>query len=196
MKKTIAASTAFAAVLAFSACTRTPPAAPESPFVTAASIQEIMAGIVDPSADALWESVSTETTAKGTVERQPRSDAEWAAVRQHALHLIEAGNLLAIEGRAVTHSNKLTEDSHVDGIAAPADISKAIAQDRPAFLAHARALQDAAAEALLAVDTRNPAKLMLAGGKLDQACEHCHVAYWYPRAKGADATRWPAPVKP
>jgi hypothetical protein len=195
MKKQITASTALAAVLAFSACTRTPPPPAESPFVTAASIQEIMAGIVDPSADALWESVSTETTAKGTVERQPRTDAEWAAVRQHALHLIEAGNLLAIEGRAVTHSNKPTEDSHVAGVAAPAEIGKAIAHDRPAFLAHARALQDAAAEALLAVDTRNPAKLMLAGGKLDQACERCHVAYWYPGAKGPDAARWPAPVK-
>jgi hypothetical protein len=196
MKITKPASAALIAALVLIACEPPPPKAKAPPaFRPVASIQEIMAAIVDPAADALWESVSTETSAKGIEEHQPRSEAEWLAVRRHALHLIEAGNLLAIEGRPVTHGNKPTEDAHVAGVSAPLAISKAIDADRSAFVAHAHALQDAAGEALVAIDARDAGRLLTAGGKLDQACEKCHVAYWYPGAEKPNADPWPAKVK-
>ena len=42
-----------------------------------ASIQELMDAVIDPSADALWDSVSITTTKKGTVFHQPHTDEEW-----------------------------------------------------------------------------------------------------------------------
>ncbi len=186
----------LATAVLMSACTKPTqtPAPPKASFLPTTSIQELMVSIVDPSADALWESVSVETTASGLVEKKPVTDKEWLAVRAHAIALLEAGNLLMIEGRPVTHDGKPTEDAAVAGVSTPQQIAQAIADWRPDFNARARAMQDAAGEAIAAIDARDSARLMDAGGRLDQACEHCHSVYWYPNAKGAP-NRWPAPVK-
>lgn len=109
---------AFASLLTLAACSPKPQPAPPAPvtFKPAASIQNLMVSIVDPAADALWEAVSTETTASGVKENQPRTEQEWQAVRHHAIALQEAGNLLMMEGREVTHGGKVTEDAHVEGV--------------------------------------------------------------------------------
>jgi hypothetical protein len=169
--------------------TPTPP-----PYKPIASIQDLMVSIVDPAADALWESVSSETTATGIEEKFPRTEHEWQAVRTYAIQLQEVGNLLVMPGRPVTHGGKATEDAHVDGVSTPQQVQQAIDRDTLQFHAAARALQDAAGEALAAIDAKDPGKLLVAGGKLDQACERCHSVYWYPNAKEPPA-RWPAPIK-
>jgi hypothetical protein len=152
-----------------------------------------MVSIIDPSADALWESVSSETTAKGIEEKHPRTDQEWQAVRNHAIALQEAGNLLMMEGRAVTHGGKATEDAHVEGVSTPAQVKKSMDADPLRVHAAARELQAAGGEAVAAIDARSPARLLVAGAKLDQACERCHSVYWYPNAKGPPS-QWPAPL--
>src|SRR6476619_932513 len=79
------------------ACNRTepppPPPAPASLRLTA-TIKDIMDSMVDPSADILWESVATIVSAKGTEERRPKTDEDWANVRRAAIRLIEGPNLL------------------------------------------------------------------------------------------------------
>ncbi|SHH08048.1 cytochrome c [Massilia sp. CF038] len=184
------------AILTLAACTRAPekPIPPKAPFQAVASIQDLMVSIVDPSADVLWEAVSSETTAKGIEEKYPRTAQEWQAVRNHAIALQEAANLLMMENRAVTHGGKATEDAHVEGIFSPHETRKAIDADPARFHGAARGLQDAAGEALHAIDAKDPARLLVAGGKLDQACEHCHSIYWYPNAK-QPPLKWPAPLK-
>lgn len=169
-------------------------AAPPAPFKPTASIQDLMVSIIDPAADALWESVSSETTATGIEEKFPRTEKEWQAVRNYALQLQEASNLLVIPGRPVTHGGKATEDAHVEGVSTPQQVQQAIDKDTSQYHAAARALQDAAGEALAAIDAKDPARLLVAGGKLDQACERCHSVFWYPNAKDAPV-KWPAPIK-
>ena len=70
-------------------------------YTTTASIQVLMLSIVDPTGDSLWDSVSVSITGAGSKETRPRTDAEWLAVRDKALLLAEAGNLLKIPGRRV-----------------------------------------------------------------------------------------------
>ena len=161
----------------------------DSPVRLVASIQDIMASEVDPAADALWESVSSTSTANGSEDKQPHTDEEWKAVRQHAITLIEAANLLVLKGRLVAEAGKKVEDSHVAGILTPEQIQKKIDADPAKFAKRAQVLQDYAIEALTAIDAKNPAGLLEAGGKLDHACEQCHLQYWYP-----DAVR-PVPPK-
>ncbi|MES2946634.1 MAG: hypothetical protein V4772_27525, partial [Pseudomonadota bacterium] len=108
---------------------------PQIPSVV--SLQEVMQAFVDSSADGIWESVSTTVTKKGVEEKQPRTDAEWQEVRNHALRLIEGAALLQTEGRPIVHAGKKLEDHHVEGINTPEDISAAIAKDRPAFIGRA-----------------------------------------------------------
>jgi hypothetical protein len=141
---------------------------------------------VDPSADALWESVATISNEKGIEERQPRTDEEWAAVRRHAITVIEASNLLVMDGRRVVAEGKKLEDSEVEGILKPEEIQKAIDGDRASFVERAHALHSAGIAILAAIDSRNVPALSAAGGALDEACENCHLKYWYPNSPKPD----------
>ena len=148
-----------------------------------ASIQELMQSQVDPAADAIWESVSTVTSAAGIEEHQPRTEEEWNGVRRHAISLIEAAKSLAVEGRPVVREGKQVEDAHVPGVLPAAQIEQTIAKNRGAFAAYARSLHDVSLELLRAIDARNSAALLEAGGHLEGVCEACHLQYWYPEAK-------------
>lgn len=141
-----------------------------------------MRSIVDPSADALWESVATTTTASGTEEKQPRTDAEWAAVRANAISLIEATNLLVMQGRRVVADGMALEDAHVPGINKPHEIQEAIDSNHALFEDYAHHLHDASVAALAAIDKKSVTDLVAAGGKIDTACEQCHLNYWYPHS--------------
>lgn len=165
------------------ACHKTaPPEAPKATTVAGslASIQEVMQSIVDPNADALWESVSTTVTAQGEEEHRPRTPEQWRQLRHLALTLSEAGNLLAIPGRLVAHPGQQLEDHHVDATLKVHDIQARIDADPQAFAQFALALQAAAGESLAAIDKQDIDAFLRAGSRLDQACEACHQRYWYP----------------
>lgn len=151
-------------------------------LVPVATIQELMATQVDPSADLLWASVSTVITAAGTEEKQPRTEVEWQTVRRYAVNLVEGANLLTVPNRRVAVSGGKTEDSSIPGIERPENIQKAIEEDPGRFDRAAVALRDAGLKALAAIDQRNAQGLVEAGGDLDSACEACHLKYWYPHS--------------
>src|SRR5262245_45134129 len=87
-----------AALLIAAACSTPKPEAPattSAPTAAAtlrptATIKDIMDSVVDPSADYIWESVSTIVTKAGTEERRPRTPEDWKQVRRRAIALIEA----------------------------------------------------------------------------------------------------------
>jgi hypothetical protein len=153
-----------------------------SSFVPVGSILEVMLQIVDPIADEIFESVSVVVTAEGEKETRPRTDADWLAVRNNALILAEAGNLLKIPrpvGPAKPAPGIAFEPPGPDDLS-PAQVEMLLKRDRRAFDAFAQKLTDAALIALRAVDARNVDGLYEAGDAIDQACESCHMNYWYP----------------
>ena len=151
-----------------------------SPFILSASIQDIMSSIIDPAADYLWDSVSVVGTKEGIVEHRPRTDADWQEVRRKAITLMEAGNLLAMKGRRVVAEGRQLEDEGLEGNLTSAQIQKLLDTDHASFVAFAHALNNAAAEALKAIEKRDVDAFLEAGGTLDAACEACHLRYWYP----------------
>ena len=142
-----------------------------------ASLQEVMDGIVDPSADELWGAVETTVTSTGVEEKQPHTSEEWADVRRKAITLLEASTLLAIEGRQVAVKPFPAEAA---GALDSQQIQARIAANRPAFVGFAGALRSAARQSLAAIDAKDPAALVKAGGVLDEVCEGCHRTFWYP----------------
>jgi hypothetical protein len=171
--------------LGLAACSQNqaPPAAsaaPQIPYQPDASIQDLMQNVVDHNADILWESVAVISTEKGTEERQPRTDEDWAAVRAAAVTLSEATNLLMIPGRKVAHEGKTLQDSDVEGILKAQEIQSLIDGDRVKFASKALALHEAALGAIAAIDAKDATKLSDVGGAIDEACEQCHTTYWYP----------------
>ncbi len=179
------------ALFALTACTQnaapspTPSAAPAPPsvaspsvslFLLKASIKELMDAEVDPSADVIWGSVLTRITAAGREDRQPHTPEEWQAVRRSALTLIEATNLIIMDGRRIAPP---------DAPRQPGEASTAVLQQRldanhDSFVGFAQALRQVALKTLDAIDAKDPERLFDAGGEIDEACEACHLVFWYP----------------
>jgi hypothetical protein len=125
-------------------------AATAPPFHTTLTTKQLMSWIIDPNATAIWNSVGSITTEKGTEERHPKTDEEWAAFRNAAATLIESGNLLMLDGRAV---------------------------DNDQWMATSRGMADAAATVLEAAEAKDVEAYFDAGGVLYEACTACHSKY-------------------
>jgi hypothetical protein len=151
----------------------------ESVFQPSATIQELMISIVDPNVDPIWESIETISTANGVEEKHPKTDEDWVKLKNHAIALREVTNLLLIEGRKVAVSNTSTVAAELT----PNEIEKLIVTNRPAFIKNAHDLHDAVTQAIVAIDAKDVAALEAVGGVIDQACEKCHMQFWYPGDK-------------
>lgn len=117
---------------------------------TKLSIHQLMEWVIDPNADVIWDSVKTISNIKGTTEIYPRTEAEWDAVRNSAATLIEAGNMLTLQGRA---------------------------KDQKQWTSYARLLSKTAETALKAAQAKNKDALFDAGGDIYSACKGCHDKY-------------------
>ena len=142
-----------------------------------------MAGMIEPSAEFLWESVSSTVTEQGVEEKQPRTDEEWNEVRRQAIILTESANLLLIEGRRVAREGRQLDDHGTPGNLTLEQVEQAIATDRATFVAFGQALHDAGAAMLKAADDKDVQAIMTAGETLDEVCESCHLKFWYPGQK-------------
>ncbi|MDH3285722.1 MAG: hypothetical protein OEQ13_13405 [Acidobacteriota bacterium] len=153
-------------------------------FQTTATIEEIMRHLVDPAADAIWESVVTEVTAEGVIDHIPETDEDWASLRGHALTLVESTNLLLMRERRVASPGSRSELPGVD--LEPEQIEALLAENRAAWDQFVGGLHTSGLVVLEAVDRRDVEALLVAGDGLDLACENCHVRYWYPSLAEAD----------
>lgn len=156
------------------------PAPPTPPFLVMASIQELMDAIIDPSADALWDSVGITTTAKGTVFQQPHSDEEWQQARRHAVALIEGTNLLVMDGRKLVAPGSSVLDQGTSGVLSAEEGQKLFDEKHATFVQFARSLREVGAQMLTAIDKKDPTGMMNAGAAMDGVCESCHLTFWYP----------------
>jgi hypothetical protein len=155
------------------------PAAPP-PFAITASIQELMDAVIDPAADALWDSVGTTVTAKGTVVRQPRSEEDWKDARRRAIALIEGTNLLIMDGRKLVAPGSAVLDQNTQGVVSAKEGQELLESQHQTFVQFSRALHDVGEQMLKAIDSKDPVGMMNAGAAMDGVCENCHLTFWYP----------------
>ncbi|NQE60619.1 cytochrome c [Caulobacter sp. RHG1] len=147
------------------------------------SIQEIMQSQVDAPADVIWNATSTIVDANGEVTHTPRTDEDWKALRNAAVTLLEAPNLLVMEGRPLLKAGAKVEAEDEGWVSNGAQIQAALDKDRPLFNERAWRLQGAAQEVLAAVDKRDAEQMEIAGSKLIEACHACHGQFWFAPAK-------------
>lgn len=161
-------------LLVLGGCT---PSAPAVEYAPTGTIRDVMNSIVDPSADFLWNSVSTIITAKGVERKMPRTDEEWKEVHNRSIALVEATNLLLIPNRHVAREGENADNPDIER--APKDIEAMMTKDRATFLNRIAGLRQAALKMLAAVDAKDVMAVEDAGDTLDKACENCHMTYWY-----------------
>ncbi len=147
----------WSAVLALGACSGGQPGdavageGGEPAFVRAHTIQQLMADVVQPTADIYWRSVQFVSDETGEHDIRPETDAQWLATRTAAASLTEYGNLLMTplyaEGRG--------ED----------------------WMDFSRGLVEIGMQAEQAAIARDPDKVFEVGGTLYNVCTGCHQLY-------------------
>jgi len=163
-------------------------AAPASPYRVVATVKDLMDAMIDPAGDFIFDAVATTVTPSGTEEKAPKNDAEWAVVRNNALILIEGANLLMIPGRHIAEGSEkalpkgkaLPTAAELGGELDPIAIEARVRVDRPMWVKLSRGLQVAATAALKAAEAKDVQGLLASGDTIDEACESCHLRYWYP----------------
>lgn len=145
------------------------------------TIKDLMESIVDPSADVIWGAVGTVMDQEGVHETFPKTPEEWLNVRRAAIRIIEGSNLLMMPGREAAPPGTKSETPGVE--LEPPEITALIKKNRRRFDAFARALQGLGFETVRASEAQDTAALLEVGGRIQEVCEGCHQAFWYPGAK-------------
>ena len=169
---------ASAAVLLCAGCKAQEPPK-ESEYKLTSPVRDIMASMVMPNADVLWNAVTTNVTARGIEEKAPKTEEEWKSVRSSAVTIMEAGDLILIPGRHVAAPGEKEQDPNVN--LSPEKIESLINADRSSWVKMAHDLHDSILPALKAIDAKDAKALSDAGAGIDKACEDCHLKYWYPK---------------
>jgi hypothetical protein len=145
VKHAVAFFTFSVCALAAAACGSSPP-----PFKPVADTKLLMQAMIDPTADEIWDSVRTIVTKDGTQQIQPRTNDEWNTVRNHAVTLAEAGNLLMMVPRA---------------------------KDGGEWMKRAQEMIDTSERAIRAAEAKNAEQLFTVGGDIYESCSNCHKQY-------------------
>lgn len=153
------------------------PSAAAEPFIPEATVLEMMHYVVMPNAAVLWDSVGTIVSQAGIEERAPKTDEDWERVRGAAITLAEASNALMIRGRDVDVPGTPADSPEE---LSPDQIEDLREQEWDAWVAHAVILHKTVTGLIDAIDNQDAGALMDAGGPLDEACESCHLQFWYP----------------
>ena len=153
----------------------------KNPGQVYSTIKELMDSIIDPSADVLWNAVGSVVDTQGVHDAAPKTPEEWADVRRAAVRIIEGANLLIIPGREAAPPAAKSEAPGVE--LEPPQITALIRKNRPSFVVFAKRLQALGVEAAKAADAQNPDMLLEIGSRMEDACESCHQAFWYPPQK-------------
>lgn len=130
--------------------TGTTTSAATSDFNTTLSMREVMAYVLEPAADIIWDSGGWVLDAAGYEELYPTTDDGWNYVRAQAAIVVESGNMLALPGRAM---------------------------DNDAWMIYAKGMSDAGLLAMKAAEAQNEEDFFQAGAQMYSVCTACHQAY-------------------
>lgn len=164
-------------LLPLTACEEAPPADEVRPVAT---VREIMADMVGPSADVLWSAVTTVSTPDGYEDQVPQTDEEWARLRHSAVTMVESANLVLTEGRRMAPEGSTASAPGVE--LEPDSITALVDANRDEWVRLTHQLQESGQLFLRLIDARgsDAQALFDAGDQLNTACEDCHQAFWYP----------------
>ena len=118
--------------------------------------KDVMRHIVNPAAEAFWARSGEVDDEKGANDRTPKDDENWKVSLDSAAQLVEAGNLLQMEGRARDPNGP--------------------------WMKYAVQLTNAGLAGMTAAQARNHDKTFDAGSAIYDACFNCHGKY-IPRPK-------------
>jgi cytochrome c556 len=144
------------------------------------SVKELMRDMLDPAADNIFDAVKIVYTTSGTVETSPKTEQDWEKIRIGAVTLAEGVYLLKIPRPFAPPGDENNSKGPDATELSPAQITAKLEADPVLWNAKIEALRNVGLEVLEIVKQKKVDELWDAGHNLDQACESCHLQYWYP----------------
>jgi hypothetical protein len=179
----------FGAALTTAVCSKPVPAPAPQPstakpllgeIVPLVSVKELMDSMIDPIADNIFDAVWWDNTAKGVVEHRPTTDEDWQKVKVGAVTIAEGMELLKVPRPWTPPGDVNNSLGPNPPELSPAQIQVKLDKDPVLWVAKIQALRNVTLEVLEIVKKKDANALWQAGGDLDEACEACHLEYWYP----------------
>src|SRR5947208_1478474 len=147
------------------------------------SVKELMRDMLDPASDFIFDAVKVEFTKAGTFEHSPKTDEDWERIRFGAVTLAEGVYLLKIPRPFAPPGDENNSTGKDATELSPAQIKAKLEADPVLWNAKIEALRNVGLEVIEIVKKKKVDELWDAGGNLDEACESCHIQYWYPGDK-------------
>jgi hypothetical protein len=147
------------------------------------SVKELMRDFIDPASDYVFDGVGTVVTKGKKVEKRPRSDEDWDHIRAGAVMLAEGAYLLKVPRAFAPPGDENNSTGPEPEELSPSQITAKLQADPVLWNAKIEALRNVGLEVLDIVQRRNVDELWDASDNLDQACESCHLEFWYPGEK-------------
>jgi len=144
------------------------------------SVKELMRDMLDPASDFIFDAVKIVTTKGRTVETTPKTEADWDKIRIGAVTLAEGVALLKIPRPFAPSGDENNSTGPDPEELSPAQIKAKLEADPVLWNAKIEALRNVGLEVLEIVKTKKADELWQASDDLDNACESCHVKFWYP----------------
>jgi len=144
------------------------------------SVKELMRDMLDPAADNIFDAVKIVYTKKGATETSPKTEKDWEKIRIGAVTLAEGVYLLKIPRPFAPPGDENNSTGPDATELSPAQIKAKLDADPVLWNAKIEALRNVGLEVLEIVKQKKADELWDAGHNLDQACEGCHIQYWYP----------------
>jgi hypothetical protein len=174
----IALTAAIAAAGCSGARDTTPPAPAQAVLAPVLSVKELMQHIVDPQADYVFDAVGSDISHDRVVDIAPTTDDDWTKIERGAYVLAESSNLLKMPRKMAPDGAANVEPGGPE--LTPAEIEAKVNANPALWASHADGLRAEALKVIDIVKARDAGRLLAAGSALDQACEACHLDFWYP----------------
>ena len=153
------------------------------------SVKELMAHMIDPASDSIFDAVWWDGTAKGMVTHKPQTDEDWERIESGAVTLVEGIELLKVPLLLAPAGDVNDSLGPNPPELSPTQIKAKIDTDPVLWTAKIQALRNVGLAVLDVVKKKDVDGLWEASGNLDEACESCHLEYWYPSAKATALAR-------
>ena len=147
------------------------------------SVKELMHDMIDPASDFIFNSVSIVSTKAGVVETKPKTQEDWDRIQMGAVIMAEGVYLLKIPRPFAPPGDENNSTGPDPEELSPAQITAKLEADPVLWNAKIEALRNVGLEVLEIVKRKDVNELWDAAENLDEACENCHVEYWYPGQK-------------
>jgi len=144
------------------------------------SVKELMRDMIDPASDYVFDAIGGVDNKKGSLETAPKTEADWDRIRVGGVMLAEGAYLLKVPRPFAPPGDENNSTGPDPEELSPAQIKAKLEHDPVLWNAKIEALRNVGLQVLDIVKRKDTKELWDAADNLDQACEACHLEYWYP----------------